>query len=199
MAYTNILNTVDNVDGILLDLGFGKGIDLSSIINDMNEGKIKNRNISLFDSFEGQPEPSSIDEEAFAKGDYIRPIQPAYDIVNTIKANVCICKGWIEDTLIDCISKDIVAVAHIDLIGYESTLFSLNNVYKRLAEEGVIIIKDYENYVGVKKAVDKFAFDQVLSVNKTAISDSTAFIYKPKLNKTVTNKKVNRTWSSTLT
>jgi|TARA_B100000073_G_scaffold306338_1_gene276026 O-methyltransferase len=199
MAYTNILNTVDNVDGILLDLGFGKGIDLSSIINDMNEGKIKNRDISLFDSFEGQPEPSSIDEEAFAKGDYIRPIQPAYDIVNTIKANVCICKGWIEDTLIDCISKDIVAVAHIDLIGYESTLFSLNNVYKRLAEEGVIIIKDYENYVGVKKAVDKFAFDQVLSVNKTAISDSTAFIYKPKLNKTVTNKKVNRTWSSTLT
>ena len=199
MAYTNILNTVDNVDGILLDLGFGKGIDLSSIINDMNEGKIKNRDISLFDSFEGQPEPSSIDEGAFAKGDYIRPIQPAYDIVNTIKANVCICKGWIEDTLIDCISKDIVAVAHIDLIGYESTLFSLNNVYKRLAEEGVIIIKDYENYVGVKKAVDKFAFDQVLSVNKTAISDSTAFIYKPKLNKTVTNKKVNRTWSSTLT
>ena len=199
MAYTNILNTVDNVDGILLDLGFGKGIDLSSIINDMNEGKIKNRDISLFDSFEGQPEPSSIDEEAFAKGDYIRPIQPAYDIVNTIKANVCICKGWIEDTLIDCISKDIVAAAHIDLIGYESTLFSLNNVYKRLAEEGVIIIKDYENYVGVKKAVDKFAFDQVLSVNKTAISDSTAFIYKPKLNKTVTNKKVNRTWSSTLT
>ena len=71
MAYTNILNTVDNVDGILLDLGFGKGIDLSSIINDMNEGKIKTRDISLFDSFEGQPEPSNIDEEAFAKGDYI--------------------------------------------------------------------------------------------------------------------------------
>tara|TARA_B100001109_G_C18701060_1_gene397927 strand:- start:5 stop:604 length:600 start_codon:yes stop_codon:yes gene_type:complete len=199
MAYTNILNTVDNVDGILLDLGFGKGIDLSSIINDMNEGKIKTRDISLFDSFEGQPEPSNIDEEAFAKGDYIRPIQPAYDIVNTIKANVCICKGWIEDTLEECISKETVAVAHIDLIGYESTLFSLNTIYRRLAEQGVIVIKDYENYIGVKKATDKFANTNKLSVNKTAISDSTAFIYKPKVNKTVTNKKVNRTWSSTLT
>ena len=199
MAYSNILNTVDNVQGIFLDLGFGKGNDLSSIINDMNEGIIRSRDISLFDSFEGQPEPSSMDEGAFNKGDYIRPIQPAYDIVNTIKANVCICKGWIEDTLIDCISDDTVAAAHIDLLGYESTLFSLNKVYKRLAEGGVIIIKDYENYIGVKKAVDKFALDQILSVNKTAISDSTAFIYKPKLNKTVTNKKVNRTWSSTLT
>ena len=39
MAYSNILNTVDNVQGIFLDLGFGKGNDLSSIINDMNEGK----------------------------------------------------------------------------------------------------------------------------------------------------------------
>lgn len=196
MAYSNILNTVDNVQGILLDLGFGKGNDLSSIINDMNEGIIRSRDISLFDSFEGQPEPTNMDDGAFNKGDYIRPIQPAYDIVNTIKANVCICKGWIEDTLIDCISDDTVAAAHIDLIGYESTLFSLNKVYKRLAEGGVIIIKDYENYIGVKKAVDKFALDQTLSVNK---SDSTAFIYKPKLNKTVTNKKVNRTWSSTLT
>ena len=93
----------------------------------------------------------------------------------------------------------LVAVAHIDLIGYESTLFSLNTIYRRLAEQGVIVIKDYENYIGVKKATDKFANTNKLSVNKTAISDSTAFIYKPKVNKTVTNKKVNRTWSSTLT
>ena len=196
MAYSNILNTVDNVQGIFLDLGFGKGNDLSSIISDMNEDIIRTRNISIFDSFEGQPEPTSIDEGAFNKGDHIRPIQPAYDIVNTIKANVCICKGWVEDTLVDCISDDTVAVAHIDLMGYESTLFSLNKVYRRLAEGGVIIIKDYEKYIGIKKAVDKFALDQTLSVNK---SDSTAFIYKPRLNKSVTNKKVNRTWSSTLT
>ena len=80
MAYSNILNTVDNVQGILLDLGFGKGNDLSSIISDMNEGIIRSRDISIFDSFEGQPEPTSIDEGAFNKGDYIRPIQPAYDL-----------------------------------------------------------------------------------------------------------------------
>ena len=84
-------------------------------------------------------------------------------------------------------------------MGYESTLYSLNTAYKFLVEEGVIIIKDYDNYVGIKKATDKFANTNKLSINKTAISDSTAFIYKPKLNKTVTNKKVNRTWSSTLT
>ena len=84
-------------------------------------------------------------------------------------------------------------------MGYESTLYSLNTAYKYLVEEGVIIIKDYDNHIGVKKATDKFANTNKLSINKTAISDSTAFIYKPKLNKTVTNKKVNRTWSSTLT
>ena len=147
-------------------------------------------------SIQKPEQPTNMDDGAFNKGDYIRPIQPAYDIVNTIKANVCICKGWIEDTLIDCISDDTVAAAHIDLIGYESTLFSLNKVYKRLAEGGVIIIKDYENYIGVKKAVDKFALTNKLSINK---SGTIAFIYRPKVNKTVTNKKVNRTWSSTLT
>ena len=199
MAYKEILNTVNNIDGILLDIGFGKGISLSSIISDMNEGNVKTRDISLFDSFKGQPEPSDLDEGSFSKGDYNRPIQPAYDISNSIKANVCICEGWVEDTLLSCIKEEDVAVVHIDVIGYESTLFSLNTSYKSLVQGGVLIIKDYTNYIGVKKAVDKFAFDQDLSVNKTAISDSTAFIYRPKINETVTNKKVNRTWSSTLT
>ena len=32
MAYKNILNTVDHVDGILAEVGFGKGNDLSDII-----------------------------------------------------------------------------------------------------------------------------------------------------------------------
>ena len=88
MAYKEILNTVNNIEGILLDIGFGKGIDLSSIISDMNEGSIKTRDICLFDSFQGQPEPTDLDEGSFNKGDYNRPIQPAYDISNSIKANI---------------------------------------------------------------------------------------------------------------
>ena len=199
MAYKNILNTVDHVDGILAEVGFGKGNDLSDIIGYMNDGLVTTRQIALFDSFEGQPEPTDIDEGAFQKGDHNRPIQPAYDIANTIKTDVCICEGWVEDTFEKCIKQTPVAVVHLDLMGYESTLYSLNTAYKYLVEEGVIIIKDYDNYIGVKKATDKFANTNKLSINKTAISDSTAFIYKPKLNKTVTNKKVNRTWSSTLT
>jgi len=164
MAYKEILNTVNNIEGILLDIGFGKGIDLSSIISDMNEGSIKTRDICLFDSFQGQPEPTDLDEGSFSKGDYNRPIQPAYDISNSIKANICICKGWVEDTLQPCIKEEDVAAVHIDVVGYESTLFSLNTSYKSLVQGGVLIIKDYTNYTGVKKAVDKFAFDQGLSV-----------------------------------
>jgi len=197
MTYTNIIKTVDKVEGDLIDLGFGKGAVLSSIIESMNNDEILTRNIWLYDSFKGYPKPSKHDQNSFEEGGSNRPIQPAYDIVNTINSHVHIKEGWIEDTLIASHENNSVAIAHLDLGAYESTSFALSLLDTVVKQDGVFIISNYKTtFPGVDRAVDRYVEEKEYSIN---IADTIGFIYKPVISLKVTKKKVNRTWSSTLT
>ena len=49
-----------------------------------------------------------------------------------------------------------IALAHLDCDWYEPVLFCLNYVWPRLATDGFIVIDDYNDWAGCKKATDKF-------------------------------------------
>lgn len=157
MEYLEAIKLADHVDGSLIELGFGKGHTLTKFISYMNNRDVIKRDIQLYDSFEGYASPVEEDENAFVKGGYKRPIQPAMDIRNTIKKDVKLIKGFVEDTLEESI-QDVnkVAIVHSDLVSYSSTLYSLSMLHSKIPTDGLIIITGYSKYPGSKLALDNF-------------------------------------------
>lgn len=70
-------------------------------------------------------------------------------------------KGPVQETLLD--PKNIpekIAVLRLDTDFYDSTKIELELLYPRLASGGVLIIDDYGEWAGARKAVDEFFLGQ---------------------------------------
>ena len=197
MEYLEAIKLADNVKGIFIDLGFGKGNNLSEFISYMNNGKVIKRDIMLYDSFEGYPAPTDEDEGAFTKGGFKRPVQPAMDIRNTIKKEVTLVRGFVEETLEDSLNPESkIAIIHSDLVSYASTLYSLKVLKSKLSIDGIIIVSGYSKFPGVKLAVDNFVKDnkkgyRVEHSNGIAVIVKVEYI---KLNKKVTKDRHKISW-----
>lgn len=69
------------------------------------------------------------------------------------KSNVELIKGYFEDTLhVD----SPVAVAHLDADWYESTMTCLQRIEPHLVPGGRLVIDDYYQWSGCKKAIDEY-------------------------------------------
>lgn len=159
MDYLEALISANSVKGSLVELGFGKGNSLRKFISFMNGGDAEKRNIWIYESFEGYNDPSPEDNNAFVKGGFKRPIQPEYDIRHTIRKEVQLVKGYIEETLPSSYnSEEPIAVIHSHLISYSSTLHGLHTLKNKIADNGIIIVTDYDTFPGTKQAVDEFVY-----------------------------------------
>jgi SAM-dependent methyltransferase len=133
------------------------------------------RELWLYDTFEGMSEPTEHDVEA-ATGmlagqhpDIVnRVIESnvfAYAELDDVRFNVArtgypddrirYVQGKVEDTLPQYI-PDRIAVLRLDTDWYESTRHELEHLWDRLAPGGVLIIDDYGHWAGARKAVDEF-------------------------------------------
>jgi asparagine synthase (glutamine-hydrolysing) len=68
---------------------------------------------------------------------------------------VSLHKGLFENTLPNA-RIDQIAFAHIDCDWYDPVAFCLDNVAKRMAPRGVILLDDYHDYGGCRTATDEF-------------------------------------------
>jgi len=139
------------------------------------------RDIHLFDSFEGVPEPDrSVDgEEAvrFARAagggvdGKLVPLKRAYESVGTLEVNRALLeevigydkehlhyhKGWFQDTLpTDAHGIDKIAILRLDGDWYSSTKVCLEYLYSKVVRGGFVIVDDYNYCVGCRKAIDEF-------------------------------------------
>jgi O-methyltransferase len=131
------------------------------------------RQLWLFDSFEGLPDPTKEDFDRVdtrQTGNHVRPLLRGsclgtIDEVQSLMLNkfhfpkdrVFFVKGWFQDTL-PLKGKDVgnIAVLRIDGDWYESTKCCLEYMYKQVVHGGAVIIDDYLSCYGCKKAVDEF-------------------------------------------
>ena len=70
-----------------------------------------------------------------------------------VEHHVSLVKGMIEDTLH---VEGPVALAHIDLDWYEPVLTSLERIVPHLSAGGVIVLDDYLDWSGCRKATDQY-------------------------------------------
>lgn len=76
-----------------------------------------------------------------------------------LSEHVALHKGLFEDTWPDAGVKNI-SLAHIDCDWYDPVKFCLQSCADRLANGGILIIDDYNDYGGCRAAVDEFLMER---------------------------------------
>ena len=169
--FGQVISKVNNLEGTFVELGFGEGRSADFIVWAMNEGLLTKRDIWLYDSFEGFPEPTIEDKSPrnAQKGQWKVPIEPALAIKDKISTNVEVVKGYVEDTLPDSYKGGPIAVLHIDLDLYSAYKITLESLYDKVIEGGLILFDEYKsppqykNFPGASKAIDNFLIERDLT------------------------------------
>ena len=135
------------------------------------------RHLHLFDTFEGMPPPSDHDrrpisgvsaatlletsqrdQQVWAVAD-LDDVQQGMAEVDYPSERVHFHEGLVEQTT-PHEAPSSIALLRLDTDWYESTRHELEHLYPRLSPGGVLIIDDYSDWEGARKAVDEY-FDSL--------------------------------------
>lgn len=146
------------------------------------------RNIWLFDSWEGQPQPSKYDityngspaYKGMDLGQKEKVEKLLFQKLKLSNSKIHLIKGWFWDTL-PIYKKGIgkIALLHLDCDLYKSVKFCLEKLYESVIPGGVIIIDDYGHWKGAKKAVDEFIEKNKLRIKLVKIDYTGVYFQKP--------------------
>lgn len=174
------------IEGDVIELGVARGgcaALMGKAIFDGDEPNPMARNLWLFDSFEGLPEPTNddFDSKGGTTGDHVRPL-PKGSCLGTLpevrqlligfyklpESSINFVQGWFQDTIPVTTQKiEKIAILRIDGDWYESTKVCLEGLYDKVVDGGVVIIDDYQSCYGCEKAVDEFVTNRSLNVKIT--------------------------------
>lgn len=162
-----------NLTGVFIEAGCALGGSAVLIAS----AKSAERPFFVYDVFEMIPAPTDADpkdvheryqtivqgKSAGIGGDkYYGYLENLYDLVqsnlssfgiNCQQQLVFLIKGLVQDTMV---IEQPVAFAHIDVDWYEPVLTSLKRIFPNLVVGGSIILDDYHDWGGCRKATDEF-------------------------------------------
>ncbi|RYZ27744.1 MAG: macrocin O-methyltransferase [Chitinophagaceae bacterium] len=164
----------NKIDGDVVECGVWKGGSMLATAKILTQHKSQNRQLYLYDTFEGMPPPTKEDvsyadlaAEKLLKAnpDKNKNLVWAYSALDEVKQtmslstyppeNIHYIKGKVEETIPQQVPEKI-ALLRLDTDWYESTRHELIHLYPRLVQGGVLIIDDYGFWKGARKAVDEY-------------------------------------------
>jgi hypothetical protein len=167
------------VPGAFAECGVWRGGSVLAMILTLQELGIDDRDVHLYDTFEGmttpgeedtsQHEPPALETWKRAQRGDERPWGGMFapevfneeSVRETLLATgypeerIHIVKGPVEET-IPASSPGRLALLRLDTDWYESTRHELLHLYPLLAQGGVLIIDDYGHWEGARRAVDEY-------------------------------------------
>ena len=162
------------INGDFVECGVWKGGSVMLIALTLIELKETNRDIYLYDTFEGMSEPTEADrplsnesvdaKTIMNKRKIVKAISPLDEVKRNISSTnypierIHFVKGKVEDTIPGIIPREI-ALLRLDTDWYESSMHELIYLYPILIKNGVLILDDYGYWAGQKKATDEY-FDK---------------------------------------
>jgi hypothetical protein len=165
--------------GGFAECGVWRGGSVLAMVSTLQEMGVDDREIYLYDTFEGMTEPSEHDRSELeppaletwreAKRENERPWSGLFDATTFNEDAVRklltstgypperlhFIRGPVEETLPDA-APDLLALLRLDTDWYESTLHEMRHLYPRLAAGGVLIVDDYGHWQGARTAVDEY-------------------------------------------
>lgn len=165
----------NNIKGAFVECGVWRGGSSMLIAQMLKNRNITDRNLYLFDTFEGMSEPTHNDldirgvkaatllrDHENNKEESVWCLAELKDVQNNMRLtafpeeNVTFIKGKVEDTIPENLPKENIALLRLDTDWYESTKHELNYLYPQLEQRGVLVIDDYGHWEGCRKAVDEY-------------------------------------------
>lgn len=164
----------DGVNGALAELGVFRGL-FSAVIS----SKFPNRNIYLFDTFEGFSKDEGEKELKAGNCDAIFLQSHKDTSVEIMMSNLpypenaIVCKGFFPESVVDSARTENFAFVSLDVDFEESTLEGLRFFYPRLSTGGFIFIHDYNTHYlkGIKDAVARYECELGFKMKKVPIAD----------------------------
>ena len=172
--------TVDaQVPGAFAECGVWRGGSILAIIRKLQDNGIDDRDIYLYDTFEGMTEPGEADTSRFsgsalslwhnAVSKNQKPWQWFFDEdsfnLDLVKAvvlgtgypaeRVHFVAGMVEDTIPEQ-APEALALLRLDTDWYESTRHEMEHLYPLIAVGGILLIDDYGHWDGCRKAIDEY-------------------------------------------
>jgi hypothetical protein len=158
--------------GAIVECGVWRGGSMQAIALTLLELDERERDLHLFDTFEGMPEPTA--EDRRRDGAPARELLESHDRdtklwavagLDDVRAgmadtgypseHVHFHVGRVEET-IPADAPGEIALLRLDTDWYQSTLHELEHLYDRVPSGGVILFDDYEYWEGARQAVDEF-------------------------------------------
>jgi O-methyltransferase len=145
------------------------------------------RHVWLFDSWEGLPEPDSIDvdlqdvpgETGMACGQEGRARELLLQKLGLTERTVHFVRGWFDDTLPSLKAETgPIALLHLDCDWYKSVKFCLDQLYDQVIAGGYVVIDDYGHWHGCRMAVDEFIAQRQLQVELIKIDYTGVYFQK---------------------
>lgn len=178
--FARMFEKVRGVDGTVVECGVGRGrtfLELAYLIAAENGGRM----LWGFDSFAGFPEPVKEDESprnpkkgewsGTSPEDTILILKRAGLDHAKIKSQIKLVPGFLSESL-QKYDGGPIALLHIDVDLYEAYRTTLNVLFPRVAEGGLVLFDEYghPNWPGAKKAVDGYFKDKPYKVEHDAPS-----------------------------
>ena len=168
-----------DIPGSFVECGVWRGGSVMAMILTLQRLGVQDRDIWLYDTFEGMTAPNEHDSSPFephaleqweeAQKEDKRPWSYLFapemfheeSVRETLlstgypEGRLHFVRGPVEETLPRTLPGDI-ALLRLDTDWYESTRHELIHLYPLLAGNGVLIIDDYGHWEGARRAVDEY-------------------------------------------
>jgi O-methyltransferase len=178
-----------NIAGAIVECGVWNGgsAAVMAMANHNDTLHQRDREMWLFDSFEGVPRPTKHDGareqrdyfEGWNKGQVIM-VQRIFARLRLAVDRLHIVPGWFENTIQNEPVNEI-AILHIDADWYQSVKLVLETFYDRVVPGGYIILNDYGTWEGCERAFVDFTRERgVTGIELTKVEEHTgAYFQKP--------------------
>jgi O-methyltransferase len=161
------------VPGEIVESGVWRGGSMQAAALTLLESHDTERELHLFDTFQGMPPPSDLDVR-YKDGRTAKELMQTSDKdariwaiagLDDVKQGMATTgypsekifyhEGRVEETIPDR-APDQIALLRLDTDWYESTRHELSHLYDRLSPGGVLIIDDYQYWEGSYRATDEW-------------------------------------------
>ena len=186
LRLVNLIRAVDyieqnNLKGAIVECGVWKGGSVMAALTELNRLGNQEREIYLYDTYEGMNAPSANDwshragsaVEAFQNKDDSWERIKCYSGLEEVTQNIettgynmdkiHFIKGEVEKTIPNTV-PNAISILRLDTDWYESTKHELQHLFPRLVSGGILIIDDYGHWEGCKKAVDEYIEENNLNL-----------------------------------
>lgn len=165
----------NNIEGDFVECGVWRGGSMMAAALTLKDLGDQRRSLYLYDTYEGMSAPTAEDvgsdgqiaHKKFSNrklsedtSDWCR--SPIDEVKNNLAStgypadNMHFIKGKVEDVIPGQMPAGPIAILRLDTDWYESTRHEMVHLYPRLVKNGVLIIDDYGDWQGAKKAIDEY-------------------------------------------